>query len=555
VIGAAGPRAAWGVVVGLLLIGLAADAAEPRIEVSLTPRFGVEDTATLTVRIVEAPSGTSTPDLGELNNLDVVGGPSRGTEFSFINGVASSAVTFTYGVQASEVGPASAGPVTVQAGDKLLRAEPVAAEVVPGSVVPPRRGRRTSPFFDDPFESLLSRRRMPHATVVLRHALAPRRVVVGEPVMATVVLDSTGRVDDFNWLAAPTYPGWWAQRVQPPQQITPEVVEVEGTRFSRFTIARHVLVPLKAGVLTIPPVQARIGVGSRSLLDPGQAFDRAADQIEVEVVQRPPPPDGYAGAVGQLEYSAGIEPEEIEFGASAVLTVRLDGSGNLPLVEAPAEWPKCVECETYPPEEESKVTVDQHGIHGSRSWRVTVVPRQWGELVFDEVRTAVFDPRSGSYRSQTLGPLTLDVLAPPPTPTPVTRDDVETEDLPAVPPTIVRRTAERQGVPEWLWISAALVVGVVAGGLVVWLAGRRRRGVIPPRQPDQTPAERARELQVALERWWLDARARRPKASVEEEMEALRRDLEAVRFAPGRADHSETIVDLEERFRKLLRRA
>jgi hypothetical protein len=38
-------------------------------------------------------------------------------------------------------------------------------------------------------------------------------------------------------------------------------------------------------------------------------------------------------------------------------------------------------------------------------------------------------------------------------------------------------------------------------------------------------------------------------------MEELRRDLETVRFAPGRADHTHTVVDLEERMRKLTRRA
>jgi hypothetical protein len=41
---------------------------------------------------------------------------------------------------------------------------------------------------------------------------------------------------------------------------------------------------------------------------------------------------------------------------------------------------------------------------------------------------------------------------------------------------------------------------------------------------------------------------------VRSEMEQLRRDLEAVRFAPGRADHSQTIADLEERLRSLIRR-
>ena len=55
--------------------------------------------------------------------------------------------------------------------------------------------------------------------------------------MATVVLDTSAAVDDFGWVAAPSYPGWWAQRVEPPEQITPELVEVDGVRFNRFIIA------------------------------------------------------------------------------------------------------------------------------------------------------------------------------------------------------------------------------------------------------------------------------------------------------------------------------
>jgi hypothetical protein len=38
-------------------------------------------------------------------------------------------------------------------------------------------------------------------------------------------------------------------------------------------------------------------------------------------------------------------------------------------------------------------------------------------------------------------------------------------------------------------------------------------------------------------------------------MQLVRRDLEGVRFAPSRADHTETVVDLEERLRELMRRA
>ena len=368
------------VVAGVLLFAAIGGAAEPSIEVRLTPRFGIEDRANLEVRIVEPPSGVSQPELGQLTNLQVVGGPSRGTEFSFINGVATSAVTFSYLVRAEEPGQASVGPVTVAADDVMLRAEPVVAEVVPGSVAPPRGRRRTSPFFTDPFEDLLPRRRSPAATVVLRHLITSRSIVVGEPVMATVVLDTNGRIDEFNWITAPSYPGWWAQRVEPPEQITPEVVEVEGVRFNRFVIARHALIPLKAGMLKVPEVKARLGVGARSLIDPGDVMERTTDEIELPVEDRPPTTADYAGAVGQLRYEVRLEPAEIDFGASTVLSVKLKGSGNLPLVEAPPVWPTCDGCEAYPLEEESRVGVDEQGIHGSRSWNVTVVPRCLGPL-------------------------------------------------------------------------------------------------------------------------------------------------------------------------------
>jgi hypothetical protein len=165
---------------------------------------------------------------------------------------------------------------------------------------------------------------------------------------------------------------------------------------------------------------------------------------------------------------------------------------------------------------------------------------------------AVFDPRTSSYRSHTLGPLLLTVAPPPVTPTPIVVAGTADEGPRAEES---RQSEAGAGSFEWWWIGGALLVGLLVGGLAVWLMGRSRSSVIPPPNEGQSPPERARELQVALERWWLDVRARGPKPGVELELDNLRQGLEAVRFAPGRADHTETIADLEQRFRELLRRA
>lgn len=532
-----------------------AAAAEPSLEVLLQPqRFGVEDVVQLTVRVNDPPSNLAAPKLGSLENLEVAGGPSSGSEFSFVNGVASRSQTFTYVLRAKQPGPASVGPITVSVGEKVLRSEPVIAEVVAGSIVPQQRRGRRSPF-GDPFAEAFPRRAPPRAEVELRHALSVDRVVVGQPLVATVYLDSTtGSLFDFNLRTAPSYPGFWAQRLDAVEQEAPEVVEVDGKAFYRYTVMRSVLVPLKGGRVEIPAVDATIGVRAGGFFDSGQLLERSSPVRVVEVSDRPPAPPGFTGAVGDLRYSASLDPSEIEFGASSVLTVTLKGSGNLPLAKAPQAMPDCEGCDSYPPEETSDVKVDAGGIHGARTWQVTVVPQQWGELELKAVDLAVYDPAAGRYVSQTIGPLALNVLPPPPTPTPIVTPipEAEGDDVDVVGSV----ASSDRGPGSWTWLGGALVLGLLLGAGGTWFALRRRsRVAVPPRRAGQSPADRARVLQLTLERWWLDARSTRRGEVLEDEMSELRRDLEAVRFAPGRADHSDTVVDLEARLKRLMRRA
>ncbi len=532
-------------------------ADEPSLEVTLEPqRFGIEDATQLVVRVLE-PAGTPSVDLGELKNFEVLTGPSTTNEFSVFNGAATRSLSLTYVLQAKEVGPAAVGPVTVRFGGTELQSEVVTAEVVPGSVVPQRQSRRRSPFSLDPFDDIFARRQPARsARVVLRQLVGSRNVVLGQPVMASIVLDTTaGGVDGFEWATPPSFPGWWAQRVEPPERITGEVVEVEGVRFNRFVVARNVLVPLKTGELPVPAVEARIGFRSGSMFAPQQVVERATEGVVVEVSPRPREPEGFSGAVGDLRYSASLEPKSIKYGESTVLSIELQGNGNLPLVEAPALWPGCEECEAYPPEEEGSVKVDANGAHGTRTWRTTLVPRSWGEIEIEPVMLAVFDPTAGHYRQHTLGPFRLLVEAPPPTPEPTRAVEEVAEPEYSDGQTQTSPEPRNQEIAAWMLILGALIVGLLTGGGIALFAARRRKGSLPPRQPNQSPAERARELQVAVERWWLDARERSKGRALEAEMQELRRELEQVRFAPSRADHTETVADLEARVRRLMRLA
>lgn len=522
------------------------------------PRFGIEDVASVVVRISDPPGGTGDVgglELGELDNLELVGGPSRGSEFRFVNGVSSQAISFTYRVRAKAVGPAAIGPVSVTVGAEVLISGRATAEVVEGSVAGQSRGR-PRPF--DPFAEAFGRPQAAEGRLALRQLVSSRSVVQGQPVTVSVVLDSTvPGVEGFEWLEPPSYPGWWAQRVDIAERREPEVVDWDGSPAARYLIDQHVLIPLRSGDLVLPSSSARIGVRGRSLFSAPQVVERATGEVTVRVDERPSAPADFHGAVGDLSYRVEIEPQVVEFGQSALVTITLEGDGNLPLVDAPAHWPTCDGCEMYPPEEDSEVSVGSDGIRGRRQWRSTLLPRTWGRLPLSPLTLTVFDPREGRYRKFAFTEQTLEVLPPPPTPTPTATahaDQVEGAS-PAVESSGDSLETRRPAVASWWPVVGALAVGLAGGGLISWLMSRRRMTAVPPRRPDQSPSERARELQLTLERWWLDARRGAKADLLRDDMETLRRELEAVRFAPGRADHSNTVEDLEDRLRRLLRRA
>ncbi|MBL4539815.1 MAG: protein BatD [Oceanicaulis sp.] len=534
----------------MVLAATAVPAQETSIEVSLDPpKLGLEDLARFTVRVSEPRGETPRVDLTNLDGFRVVQGPSSEQQFSWVNGRSSSAVILTWTLKPERVGQTSVGPVTVRVGSATISTERVTAEVVTGSVAPPRR-RPANPFTADPFRSPLETAARPQRqpTVELRHLVERRSLMVGEPMVATVVLDTTVGVDGFEWDVTPEYPGFWVQRVEAPPQIETEQVEIDGVPMLRAILARSVIVPLKPGTIEIPEVAVRVGFRSRSLFARPQVVRRAAGPLAVSATAVPAGPASATGAVGKLSYTVELEPAQITFGESAVMTVTVEGSGNLPLLQAPTAWPSHPDCETYPPEEASEIVTDRRGLSGSRTWRTTVLPRRHGTLEFSPVEVSVFDPRSGDYRTQTLGPLVLEVLPPPPTPTPEPDPGAEAAD---------EATASEgpASVGMGLLVGVALgalLVGCGIGAAAVWAAQRRSASALPPRREGESPSDRARRLQVALEGWWQTVE--HPSDELRGTVDAARRELEGIRFAPGRADHTESIGALEERLRRLMRR-
>ena len=243
----------------------------------------------------------------------------------------------------------------------------------------------------------------------------------------------------------------------------------------------------------------------------------------------PPPPPGFAGAVGELALDAELAPTDLRVGEASTLTVRLSGRGNLEGAAAPAP-PAVAGVQIFPPEQRGDIELRGTEIHGARSWSYAVVPKRPGEYRLEVPAIPFFDPESGSYR----------VAAPPPLALTVTRapaalaaggagaaglHGIRSAALPAGP------GRSWNGLLPWLFgLPWALGLAVVlarrrtTAGPLAPLAAPVPGGPVPPAGPATGGARR--RLAERLRRAAEEPRARRAAA----DLEAVWREVLAERW-------------------------
>jgi len=530
------------------IAGAQVNEAQPSLEVVLRPeQVGIGETMQLVVTLWGAEPAQH-PGLVGLENLEVVAGPMTSRNFSWVNGKASTSYQFTYYLRGRAVGPATVGAVVVSLGQQELRSEPLGAKILGQAQ---RRNLPSQSRLINVTQGARDRRTRdgPDGQLMLRLYVENREPYLGEPVLVSLVLDSNvARVASFELDTPPSFPGWWVHRIDEAEPAAPGVAEVDGVRFVRHMLARYVVIALRSGELVLPGVRATVVAQGHSPFAPSRRVVLTTQAVAVRVKERPYAPEGFYEAVGSLSYHATLTPEVIAYGESAVLSIELSGSGNLPLVQAPELWPMCESCEVFPPEEESHITLDEHGISGSRVWRITVVPGTWGDIRLSPTNLAFFDPQVGTYRRQSVGALTLTVAPPQATAPSAGAEETASNSAPHSNQSLDVHEA-RAG---WVVIMVLLTAGAGVGGLVTWLFTRGVQRMMPRFRPGQSPAEMARLLQASLEQWWTSLSD--PPAALAEQKQELQKQLEAVRFAPGRADHTETITFLVGRARRLMKR-
>jgi hypothetical protein len=417
--------AALGLAAGLA-IGRPAHGADTVVQATLEPAvIGVGEVAVFTIEVrgTGLRSLSFRPDF-ELENLDIVGGPNQFDDMRFGNGTLTRTFRESWQVRARAAGKARVHSLRVRLDDELIQMRDREITVQEEPTRQADVGARDETEADDPFERLLGggffQRRPPPSrqpAVFLRADVQPQHPYVGQQVLYTVSLYTR---DDITSMAAremPTFRGFWVRDVPQPQHLPTDMVVVDGLRYARVAVVQKALFPLRPGRYTIEPaamdVIARI-VESRLFAPPFAHPEQIVVKtppVALEVQPLPAAPAGFAGAVGQMQLTARVEPTRLRLGEAATLTVTLAGRGNVQGVGEP-RVPPPPGLKIFPPQQQGEENVVGTSVQGTRTWSWVIVPERTGRAALRVPEIPYFDPQSAEYKTASAPPVEITILPP-----------------------------------------------------------------------------------------------------------------------------------------------
>lgn len=357
--------------------------------------------------------------------FDVLAGPSvsTGESLSIINGSMTKSYSYniTYVVLAQQAGNLTVGSAQIAADGTVYRTNPLPIEVVQEQGGNPNaQGGHETDRSQESEASNNAQRQIAKDDILLRTIVSRTSVFKGEPLRVTFKLYERVNVVGYDGVKFPSFNGFWAQELNTGN--TPRRRETYNGKVYETLVAREFLLyPQQSGTLTIDPAEltavAQVVVQSRNI-DPffGGGHEvynvpRKVQSQRVTVTVKPLPagaPESFNGAVGRFTLDATLPPDRIAANSASTYTVKIAGSGNLTLVQAP-KLTLPTSFEQYNVKTTESINTSASGISGYRQFEYPFIARAEGTYEIEPVEFTYFDPERMRYTTLQAKPLTLDV--------------------------------------------------------------------------------------------------------------------------------------------------
>ncbi|NQT46084.1 MAG: BatD family protein [Candidatus Omnitrophica bacterium] len=353
---------------------------------------------------------------------------------SIIQGRVSSLFAYNYTLIPKRPGKFTIGSCYIDVGGRSYKTNPIAVEVVSGSVsgkVPPPKVSPTPP-------SVSPRSRRPSRitteaggdeNLFIVAEVDKYRAYVNEQITLTFYFYRAVRLLENPEYAPPDTTGFWVEDL-PPQKNYYDTVGGK-----RYLVAelKTALFPTSPGKYEIGPATLRCivetrGRGSVFEMDPFDIFHRDISDlfgggkavmlksrpIDIEVLPLPEEgkPKEFAGSVGDYQVSASLDKAEVEATQPVTLELRVKGKGNVKTVAKP-ELPAMANFKTYDSGSTTNTSKESYTVQGEKIFKYILIPKKEGKYDIPGLDLTYFDPDKRKYITKAANSLHLSVAPAP----------------------------------------------------------------------------------------------------------------------------------------------
>lgn len=247
--------------------------------------------------------------------------------------------------------------------------------------------------------------------VYVRVELSKTEAFMGEQIVATLKIYSRTNQIQFTDAKFPQFDGFVSSEVSDvPNTLQRENVNNEVVYTGVFK--KLILIPQRTGQLSIDPfelscnVNVQDGYGRDFFGRTVPRFKTMSLQlkskprsISVKALPGSQPAD-FTGAVGQFEFSASLDKNQVKTNDAISLKIKVSGKGNIKLVEAlKINFPS--DFDSFDPKVSENIAVDDRGSSGTKTFEYLLIPRYAGDFTIPSVSFSYFDINSGRYQTKT----------------------------------------------------------------------------------------------------------------------------------------------------------
>ncbi|PWT70200.1 MAG: hypothetical protein C5B59_21085 [Bacteroidetes bacterium] len=456
------------------------------------------------------------------SEFQVVQGPIQSSGMSVVNGSMTQYKALSFILQPVKAGKFTIPGATAMVDGKLMHSNRVAIDVSKASSVTPIPNTQPTArsiwpgeqedvdreYFIKPNEDINEKIRK---NLFVKVDVSKTDCYVGEPIVATYKLYSRLQ-SESRVVRHPSLNGFSVYDMIDPNNDAASIETINGKPFTVHIIRKAQLIPLQSGKVDLDPVEIdntvhflknekgknkSSGSPLRDLFDDLLDENARATPIDQKVTLESKPvaisikplpdlnkPADFSGAVGHYSIKADVETKNVTADDAAVFRVTLKGSGNIPVVNAPAvPWPDGVE--TYDPTTKEEIDKTIAPIGGSKTFDYNFIPKKAGDYTIPAFQFSYFDPQSNSYKTTSTEPVTFSAKA----------SRKKTSPKYVAPPLV--STDNQNGTLYFLknhleWVFAVMILAGLATFLLV-----QNRKLRQARLAEQEAALLAREAELA----------------------------------------------------------